>query len=300
MNIRLKQEWMYGMLQSPNMTEKRVPNMQKPAPAEIPQRQRGKIGAESSVCRPFAHLEKATSGLPSKRKLLILAALVTVSFCLIVNNSWNTTPDSALYLALGESLARHDGYVFNGEPHTFVPPGFPLILAGTAITCGTNFSCYRTLMALMGLLSAGAAYLFIMRYCGPGCAFLAGGLFAVSYTLLHNSTLVLADVPFTLFTMIALNALVSAGNETNRLFETIMAGLCVGALALIRINGLGVAPAALFFLLCAWKDEKLAQEASIRRNFSSFRLCAVGDMAILEGVFSCVGLRGHLFQPDGL
>lgn len=230
--------------------------MTKSGSALLPRGQTEAIDPSCLAYRPFARMEEVASEIPSRGKVLLLAALVAVSFCLIVNDSWNATPDSALYLSLGESLARGDGYVFNGEPHTFVPPGFPLILAGTARMCGTKFFCYRTFMALMGLLAAAAAYMLVMRLCGPGCGFLVGGVFAVSYTLLHNSTLILADVPFTLFTLIALNGAVFSAGQKTRLFWAVISGLFVSVLPLIRINGLGVAPAVAFFLFCAWKDEK--------------------------------------------
>jgi hypothetical protein len=229
--------------------------MRKPGQEAALQEQYATVSLSRWEYQPFARVEEGARSIPSKRRFVLLAALVVFSFCLIVNDSWNATPDSALYLALGESLARGDGYVFNDEPHTFVPPGFPLILAAAAKICGDKFFCYRASMAIMGLLSAAAASLLIMRLCGPGCAFLVGGVFAVSYTLLRNSTLILADVPFTLFTLIALNGLVSAARSEHGMVWTLTAGALFGLLPLIRINGLGAAPAAAFFLLCAWKDE---------------------------------------------
>ncbi len=42
---------------------------------------------------------------------------------------WQMDPDGGLYLMLGENLARGEGYTLFGEPHAFVPPGFPLFLA---------------------------------------------------------------------------------------------------------------------------------------------------------------------------
>jgi len=43
---------------------------------------------------------------------------------------WNTSSDSSLYLMLGQNLARGEGYTLYGEPNAFVPPGFPLVIAG--------------------------------------------------------------------------------------------------------------------------------------------------------------------------
>lgn len=185
---------------------------------------------------------------------MALATVTVLAFVLIVNSSWTATPDGALYLSLGESLARGEGYVFNGKPHTFVPPGYPLILAAAADILGNSFFVYRILMAVLGLLTAAAGYLLILRLCGRDVALLAGGLFALNHVLLENSALTLADVPFAFFTLVSLNAVLSAAHEKNRGVWLILAGLLASAPPLIRINGLGVPPAAAFFLFCSWKD----------------------------------------------
>jgi len=204
----------------------------------------------------FHALEEAILGFYTRRRLLAVAAVSVLGFCLVVNSSWTATPDSALYLALGESLARGEGYVFNGELHSFVPPGYPLILAAAARLFGPVFLTYRILMALMGLFTAGAAYLFLRRMCGQDTALLAGGLFAVNHVLLHYSTLTLADVPFALFTLIALNVVLSASGQKRRVAWVAVAGFLTGILPLIRINGLGVAPAAAICFLFSWKEMK--------------------------------------------
>src|SRR5271157_3114106 len=102
----------------------------------------------------FAQIGSTLEGIASGRRTFLLAVIVTLQFCMIVTSSWKATPDSALYLALGESLARGEGYVFNGEPHTFVPPGLPLMLGAVARVLSPEFVYYRILMAIFGLLAA--------------------------------------------------------------------------------------------------------------------------------------------------
>jgi Dolichyl-phosphate-mannose-protein mannosyltransferase len=225
-----------------------------PQPEEV-YRQNTPIPSSSLKCPAYAPLEKALYGIPSPGKKILLAALAVVSFCLIINSSWNATPDSALYLSLGKSLAQGRGYVFNGEHHTLVPPGFPMMLAVLARSGGAGFLRYRALIALMGLLTAAAAYLLLLRMCGPGVAFVIGGVFALNHTLLHYSKFILADVPFALFTAVALNAALSASRGRNLALRVLAAGLLVSVLPLIRINGLGVAPAVAIYMVCTWKDQ---------------------------------------------
>gem|GEM_PF-519434 len=203
---------------------------------------------------PFARIGSTLKGFASGRRRLLLAIIVTLQFCLIITNSWKATPDSALYLALGESLARGYGYVFNGEPHTLVPPGLPLMLGAVARIFAPEFLYYRILMALVGLLAAAFGYLFVSRLCGQDTALVVGGLFAVNQTLVHNSTLVLADVPFALFTFVALNCALSAARGPHRATWLVIAGLVMGILPVIRINGAATPVAVAIFLLYSWKD----------------------------------------------
>src|SRR5208337_3814460 len=124
----------------------------------------------------FDDIAHAVQGIYTARRAFVLFLLVGLSFCLIVNSSWHATPDSALYLELGESMARGNGYQFNGEPHTYVPPGYPVLVAISAYCFSANFLTYRILMAVIGLLTAGTGYLLVMRLCGRDAALLIGGL----------------------------------------------------------------------------------------------------------------------------
>jgi 4-amino-4-deoxy-L-arabinose transferase-like glycosyltransferase len=205
--------------------------------------------------KSFDELADAVKGLRTSRRALTVVVLTVLSFGLIINSSWKATPDSALYLELGESLAHGRGYTFNGELHTYVPPGFPALVASSVRIFGGGFLTYRILMALMGLLAAGVGYLFIHRLCGRDIGFLVGGIFAVNHDLLYNSTFTTADVPFALFTFIGLNAVLSAAKAMDKVSWTIAAGLLIGLPALIRVNGWGVPPAAAIFLWCAWKND---------------------------------------------
>jgi hypothetical protein len=110
-------------------------------------------------------------------------------------------------------------------------------------------------MAAIGLLTAAVGWLFVRRLCGRDTALLAGGLFALNHVLLYYSSFTLADVPFALFTLVALHAVLSASDSENRVAWTLAAAVLTGVLPLIRINGLGVPLAAGFFLYCSWERD---------------------------------------------
>lgn len=201
----------------------------------------------------FGEIGRAIQGVYTRRRGIALAIIIVLQFLLLVNSSWKATPDSALYLELGESLAEGRGYVFNGEPHTYVPPGFPTIVAAAAHFFGESFLTYRVLMALIGLLTAGAGYLLVFRLCGPDTALAVGGLYTVNHVLVHNSTFTASDVPFAFVGICSLNAALSAARRPGRLGWTVLAALVAGIPALVRINGLGLVATTGFFLFCSWK-----------------------------------------------
>lgn len=210
--------------------------------------------SENRQSNPFDEIARVTQGLFTPRRFLVVGAVVLLGFCLSVSSSWKATPDSALYLELGESLARGDGYCFNGEQHTYVPPGYPAIVAAAAGVFGGSFLTYRVLMALLGFMTAALGYVLILRLCGKDTALLAGGVFALNHELLVNSTFTTSDVPFALVTLAGLNVLVFASTRERPNLWAFVGGLTIGLCPLVRINGWGIPPAAAYFLWCSWAD----------------------------------------------
>ena len=146
----------------------------------------------------------------------------------------------AVSLELGESLAAGKGYVFNEEPHTYVPPGYPLMITAVAKVFGHGSQAYRVLMSVLGLLAAVLGVLLVVRLFGRDVGLLAGGLFAVNHVLLENSTLITSDVPFAVVALAGLNAVVSAGGrQRGQATLVLVAALTVGLAPLIARQRLG-------------------------------------------------------------
>ncbi len=86
-------------------------------------------------------------------------ALIVAWFALAVSPAWLPTPDSALYLMLGRSIAQGHGYALDGHPHAYVPPGFPYMLAALERVGLGSMLCLNAAMALIGLASVWMSYL---------------------------------------------------------------------------------------------------------------------------------------------
>ncbi|MFH1114246.1 MAG: glycosyltransferase family 39 protein [Pseudomonadota bacterium] len=209
----------------------------------------------------FEEIGSAVKGIATRKRACALAVIGLLGFLLIISASWKATPDSALYLELGESLAVGKGFLFNGESHTYVPPGYPGMIALVVTFFGKGFLHYRILMAALGVLTALAGWVLVARLCGRDTAFIAGGLFALNHSLLHNACFTASDVPFAFVCLVGLNALASAAGDKHRVFWTVVSGLLLSLPPLVRVNGWGIPPAAAIFLLAAWKDRSYPERA---------------------------------------
>ncbi len=206
-----------------------------------------------SGCGHFADLQAAVRGVYTPARGLALAAIVMSSFLLLIGTSWRASPDSALYLELGESLASGKGYVFNEEPHTYVPPGYPALIAVIA-WLRPSFLGYRILMALMGICTAAAGYYLVKSLLDRDTALLVGGVFAVNHVLLCHSATTTSDVPFTLVVLLSLHALVRASAGEAGLAAVCLAGIMCGLTPLVRVNGWGIPPAGAVYLFSSWRQ----------------------------------------------
>ena len=120
----------------------------------------------------------------------------------------HTGGDSANYLTLARSLLQHHSYTDlydpNQPPHTKYPPVFPLLLMIGMIVGLKTWVQLKLLMVVIGTAAAATTYLWIRQRGMPALAVGVGVLLACSAGVLEQSHWLLSDVPFWLFTMLAL------------------------------------------------------------------------------------------------
>lgn len=133
---------------------------------------------------------------PARRYVLLAAGVVAAVYLLSVNNAWWPTPDSALYQGLAKSMAQGRGYVFNGQAHTTVTPGLPLILAGLRLAFGEGYWAANLFMTLCGLGGLLLAWMSLRRLTDEWTALLTVVACAASYECFHDSHAILTDAPF--------------------------------------------------------------------------------------------------------
>jgi len=132
----------------------------------------------------------------SRPVLAAIAAGLALLYLAGVTGLWWPTPDSALYLGLGRSIAEGEGYRFNGQPHNLVSPGLPLILAALRMVAGEGFWAPNLLMCLLGLLAVFFIFRVFQQQAGTGLAAAVTVAVAMSYSFYLNAHRILSDMPF--------------------------------------------------------------------------------------------------------
>ena len=138
---------------------------------------------------------------------------------LLFDANLSLTGDNAQFINLGRSLA--DGYglseTIEGEPipHTKYPFGFPILLAIVHILFPSNLIALKSLVVLLYAISIPLTYLLIRRFAAPTLALGVSVLCLASPLLLDYSHQVMSEIPFLLFSLIALLLIHRAHNGSS-------------------------------------------------------------------------------------
>ena len=181
---------------------------------------------------------------------------------LLFDANLSLTGDNAQFINLGRSLADGHGLseTIEGEPipHTKYPFGFPLLLAITHIIFPSNLIALKSLVVLLYAISIPLTYLLIRRFAPPPIALGASALCLASSLLLDYSHQVMSEIPFLLFSLIAL-LLLHRAQKSNTLSTLALAIIAIIATYYIRSAGIIlIATGILFFALHKkWKEAGL-------------------------------------------
>jgi 4-amino-4-deoxy-L-arabinose transferase-like glycosyltransferase len=151
----------------------------------------------------------------SRRTAIILFVGLSAVYLAAVNDSWAIKPDSALYLSLGRSLTEGRGMEFNGGQWWAIPPVVPLLIAACRLVEGEHYVLVNLIMTLLGLGIVAVTAATVRRLAEglpeamhPHVAVAAVLVVGLSARLFVDSTLIMTDVPFTLFVSIAIYSFV--------------------------------------------------------------------------------------------
>jgi hypothetical protein len=103
---------------------------------------------------------------PADRRWFSITLFVLLALYLLLQNPyWVPAGDSELYTAVARSLARGQGYQFNGQPVAMIPPGWALMMAGMMKV--TPYFLPLKLLAMTCTLASLACGYWIVRRFAP-------------------------------------------------------------------------------------------------------------------------------------
>jgi hypothetical protein len=134
-----------------------------------------------------------------------LCALAAVGYIIQCFTPLRMTEDGVIYLSIAHSVAAGKGFLYEGAPASWFPPGYPALLALLTMT-GLGDSLY---MNLFNLLAVGAGFLALRSIAGSrnlGRGRLCIVLLALvySYIVIKDTALPLSDLVFFGLTLTAI------------------------------------------------------------------------------------------------
>ncbi len=136
------------------------------------------------------------TGQASRRATLLSLGILAVAYLCGVHATWWPTPDSALYLGIGENLLQGNGYIFNGRPSNVASPGLPVLLAGLMKVFGRNFYLLNLVMTCIGFTAVVLIWRCVSRLSDPVTGLLTALMTACSYRFFQSGHEILTDMPF--------------------------------------------------------------------------------------------------------
>lgn len=189
----------------------------------------------------------------SRRRLALLIAVICGASLLAGVLGFDRLPstlgDNAEFAILGISLANGRGFRYVNHPEerpaTKYPPGFPLMVAGWISIFGNTILSMKTLVLVCYLAAMAVTYLVARKLLDGTLSLLAVFLAVSSYTVLSYSHQILSDIPYTMFSLLALVLLLGEG----RTRSAVVAAMSISIWAyFVRTVGISLVFAVFVFL----------------------------------------------------
>ena len=133
---------------------------------------------------------------PRNRHVWLAAGCLLLLYLGGSTGQWLPSPDSAMYLGLGRSLAEGKGYTFNGESCNSVTPGLPMVLGALRHVFGDGYWAPNLFMGACAAATVAMGYWLIARMSDRRTALAAAICCACSDTFFWGSRRILTDTPF--------------------------------------------------------------------------------------------------------
>jgi hypothetical protein len=187
--------------------------------------------------------------------ILLLAFLFSYSY--IYDKKVDKGGDSASYYMLGKAISQGDGYSSissaSKPPANHYPPGYPAIVGTVMKIFSDKMSTVILANGVMFLVSVILLFeLFFLLTANINMAFVSALLLLVNYHLLRYSTMMMSEIPFTLFSALSLILFIKNIEDDRPFYKSPYLYSAIIVLAwsyYIRSAGIALVGAVLLYLL---------------------------------------------------
>jgi hypothetical protein len=167
--------------------------------------------------------------------------------------------DDGVYVSTAKAMAQGYGYRLINLPYSPLQTKYPIIFPAMLAVVWklwpsfpNNIAAMQWLALTFAGLATGLSYLYLVRsnYTSRPSAFLAAALAATSPVYLYYGTLILSEMPFAVFTLVAMMALEGYLNlSTSRRGRQFFLGVLLTIPYLTRVIGIVLLPVGLVIIL---------------------------------------------------
>jgi len=183
-----------------------------------------------------------------KKLFLLLWFFIGLLYLGLVNQYWTPEWDSAYFIEIARSIVTGQGYTYLGYPVLKVPFGFPLLLSPIVWLFDINFLLMNFLIVLCSLGSILATYWLFNQFFTKKYSILITVLTAFSYLMVRRSTYIQSDVPYMMFSLLAL-IYINRYLRYEKLYRNgILAGMLIVVSYFLRPVGISILFGTLIYL----------------------------------------------------
>jgi hypothetical protein len=208
--------------------------------------------------------------------MLLSFVLLAVLYVLAIGPYWKISPDSVSYVSAAVSLASGKGYNQAGQPVILFPPVTSLMFSIPLLLFPGSYLALNTLVTVFTLLAHALGFVLLRRQVGSVRAAIPVMLSLGSIVIFHNSTLLLSDILYLFFSMLALAVAEHLYERNSGWVHHLTLAVIVWIACMTRIAGLALVAAIGAHSLISSRKEKG------RRSLLVFMLLVALTVALWE------------------
>ena len=190
-------------------------------------------------------------------------AVLSILYLSAVSPYWKITPDSTLYVSSAASIAAGEGYTYQGRPVGLFPPVTSMILSIPSLLFPGSYLALNAVITIFAPLSLVLCFALLRNHVGDARAGLVVALSLGSTLLFDHSTLLLSEVPYMFFSILALVLAQDALERDSGWARELLAGIAVLAACMTRLVGLALILAILAQVLVSWSRKRTKARPSL-------------------------------------